>query len=263
MKKISTQLKAVNYLSEEAMLNLLKDADNLHFLTLANMVASGNMAVCHEIFKMKELHPVVLKLLLSMVPEEMVSSVKKHVSYREIDPDVLFPGCNTMFIEVLSGERKSLVPSYGVDDPYWKTQFSLNVDEDKWCESLIMGGSVPHIMYLIENSKLNTRVISSLLNRFTSEDDRLEMIGASVDAENHFLAVPMEAPAILKFLDDQRLIFKLIKEHQHLSVENELLIVWFYANGFIDLEAFKIFFDVKEELPSLLKYRLRGMQLDD
>jgi hypothetical protein len=46
-------------------------------------------------------------------------------------------------------------------------------------------------------------------------------------------------------------------------VENELLIVWFYANGFIDLEAFKIFFDVKEDLPSLLKYRLRGMQLDD
>lgn len=263
MKKISTQLKAVNYLNEESMLNLLKDADNLHFLTLANMVASGNMAVCHEIFKMKELHPLVLKLLLSMVPEEMVSAIKKHASYKEIDPDLLFPGCKEMFLDVILGERKSLIPSYGVDDPYWETQFALNYDEDRWCENLIMGGSIPHIVYMIENSKMNTRVISSLLNRFTSEDDRLEMIGASVDAKNQLLAVPMEAPAILEFLENQYKIFKLIKEHQRLSVENELLIVWFYAMGYIDLKAFQIFFDVKEDLPALLKYRLRGMDLAD
>ena len=104
MKKFMTlaeQLDAINHADEASMMAYLEGCANPHFLALSNVVASGNVNVIDEIIEMEELHTLVIRTMMAVLPDEMHHLVRNHKSYKEIDANIVFPGSRETFIEMM------------------------------------------------------------------------------------------------------------------------------------------------------------------
>lgn len=268
MKKFMTlaeQLNAINHADEASMMAYLEGCANPHFLALSNVVASGNVNVIDEIIAMEELHTLVIRTMMAVLPDEMHHLVRNHKSYKEIDANIVFPGSRETFIEMMLNLNCPYEPEYDVDSPEWLEEFNEKHPDKKWQMDVILGRSVPHIAFLIVNSVLDETVINSLLNYYSTDEDKIGYVLAREydEEENYRVNLMQEAVTFQKHLEDRDLIFKLLAENQELAEATETLICWFYASGYMEFKAFKLFFDVTEDLPLLLKYRFRFLTLDD
>ncbi len=261
---LAEQLNAINHADEASMMAYLEEYANPHFLALANIVASGNVDVIDEIIEMEELHTLVIRTMMTVLPDDMHHLVRNHKSYKEIDANIVFPGSQETFAEMLLNLRSPYEPEYDVDSPEWIEEFNEKHNDPNWQMNVILGRSVPHIAFLIVNSVLDETVINSLLNHYSTDEDKISyVLSQDYDCdESYRVNLMQEADALQKHLEERDLIFKLLAEHQVFSEATETLICWFYASGYMELEAFKFFFDVAEDLPLLLKYRFRFLTLE-
>ena len=267
MKKFMTlaeQINAINHADEASMMAYLEGCANPHFLALSNVVASGNVNVIDEIIAMEELHTLVIRTMMAVLPDEMHHLVRNHKSYKEIDANIVFPGSKDTFIEMMLNLNCPYEPEYDVDSPEWIEEFNEKHDDPNWQMNVILGRSVPHIAFLIVNSVLDETVINSLLNHYSTDEDKISYVLDSEydDDEGYRANLMQEAVTLQKHLEDRDLIFKLLAEHQVFTEATETLICWFYASGYMEFNAFKLFFDVTEDLPLLLKYRFRFLTLE-
>lgn len=262
---LAEQLNAINHADEASMMAYLEGCANPHFLALSNVVASGNVNVIDEIIAMEELHTLVIRTMMAVLPDEMHHLVRNHKSYKEIDANIVFPGSRETFIEMMLNLNCPYEPEYDVDSPEWLEEFNEKHPDKKWQMDVILGRSVPHIAFLIVNSVLDETVINSLLNYYSTDEDKIGYVLAREydEEENYRVNLMQEAVTFQKHLEDRDLIFKLLAENQELAEATETLICWFYASGYMEFKAFKLFFDVTEDLPLLLKYRFRFLTLDD
>jgi hypothetical protein len=261
---LSEQIDAIRHADEASMIAYLENYPNPHFLALANVVASGNVNVCSKVLEMDEVHTVAQRTMLACLPDNMHHLVRNHKSYKEIDANVVFPGSQETFIEMLVGIREPYEPDFDVDSPEWIEEFNAKKDDPEWQMSVIDSHSIPHVAFLIINSVLDRTVINTLINYYSTDEDKLSYVLSDNYDEDATMTENLmtEASSLQKFLDERNYIFKLLSENQEIAEDTAALICWLYASGYMELEAFQIFYEVEKDLPTILKYRFRFFTLE-
>jgi hypothetical protein len=261
---LSEQIDAIRHADEASMIAYLENYPNPHFLALANVVASGNVNVCSKVLEMDEVHTVAQRTMLACLPDNMHHLVRNHKSYKEIDANVIFPGSQETFIEMLAGIREPYEPDFDVDSPEWIEEFNAKKDDPEWQMSVIDSHSIPHVAFLIINSALDRTVINTLINYYSTDEDKLSYVLSDNYDEDATMTENLmtEASSLQKFLDERNYIFKLLSENQEIAEDTATLICWLYASGYMELEAFQIFYEVEKDLPTILKYRFRFFTLE-
>ncbi len=252
--KISEQFHAVKNANKNVMLNFLQDCKDIHFFVLAYMVTSKDKKVWQEILNREKVHPLVLHCMLTLATDKWGKRIKEHPCYQEFTLDD--------FVPVEDYNIVPTVPKHLVDSFVWTDAFDVKKKNIVWMLNIVQGGSVSHVLYLIENAKLEDRVVVEILNEFTSDDRMIEFIRDEAVLNNLSMQENMrrQVKAVDEYLLDIKKVFKHLKYYQNLSPLAEALVCWLYAGNYMKFDEFKIFFDIDEEFASVLKDLFKEME---
>jgi hypothetical protein len=147
------------------------------------------------------------------------------------------------------------VPKHAVDSFCWTDSFGTKKKNVVWMLNIVQGGSVSHVLYLIENAILEDRVVVEILNEFTSDERMLEHIREEAVLPNLSMQENMrrQVKAVEEYLSDIKRVFKHLKNYQSLSGLAEALICWLYVGNYMKLDEFRVFFDVDDEFAAELR----------
>ena len=116
---------------------------------------------------------------------------------------------------------------------------------EKPLDSIREKGSVVFVEYDISDTNLQSRILNGevqLVREFVSEEK--EKVWA-------------------EFCDERMEVFKKIKRYQKLHPFTEMFICWQYFAKHIDLEAFKIFYDVEDSFPESFEWMMSRVEFED
>ena len=252
--KISEQFHAVKDANKTVMLNYLRECKDIHFLVLAYMVTFKDKKVWQEILDREKVHPLVLHFMTLYATDKWAKQIKEHPCYQEFTVDNFVPVDDYTIIPT--------VPKHAVDSFVWTDSFGTKKKNIVWMLNIVQGGSVSHVLYLIENVKLEDRVVVEILNEFTSDERMLQFVREEAVLPNLSMQENMrrQVKAVEEYLLDIKRVFKHLKYHQNLSGLAEALICWLYAGNYMKLDEFRIFFDVDEEFASVLKEMFKEVE---
>jgi hypothetical protein len=247
MVKISDQFNAVKGANKTVMLNFLNECEDIHFLVLTYMVTCKDKKVWQEILDREKVHPMVLHFMSLLATDKWGKRIKEHPCYQEFTINDFVPTDDFNIIPT--------VPKHAVDSFCWTDSFGTKKKNVVWMLNIVQGGSVSHVLYLIENAILEDRVVVEILNEFTSDERMLEHIREEAVLPNLSMQENMrrQVKAVEEYLSDIKRVFKHLKNYQSLSGLAEALICWLYVGNYMKLDEFRVFFDVDDEFAAELR----------
>ena len=307
---LTEQLKYVDSGGEGNMMYVLEHCSNIHFLTLSKLVASKNISVIFKVLEFKRLHPLVHRVLLHVTPESMHEMIKNRSDYKVFTADDFLLGCDDSLEEMNARGYWIYKPTCSVCSAEWMQEFYEKKDDKIWQDALVHGGSLPHIIYMIENCEIHSSVLNEILNHYGADangelalylqtyvpmreyihelkpgekpldsiHEKASVLFVEYDVSDKKLQDRIakgEVQVVREFVSEEREkvwaefcaerkeVFQKIKRYQKLHPFTEMFICWQYFAKYIDLESFKIFYDVEECFPADFEWMMSRVEYED